>query len=549
MSYNSFIIDGYVDEPACFGVPPYISPYVRYVAGVCKEHGYNPGYMNIDQIRENPALLQSAERSDLIVFISGVTVPGKYIGGRPATGTEIMQIGASLRSPLKCIGGPVVFGSGGGGGCTAVKESFSVYDHVLQGEIASALDSVLLGGSPFGEFDYSKIDRWSVLGSDIIPQHPAFPNVMCELETARGCSRAVTGGCSFCTEAFYGLPKHRAACGIHAEVSALYKAGARHFRLGRQPDLLTYGTKGGGEFPVPNPQIIEELFSGIRKVAPELKTLHIDNINPGTIARHEDESKEALSSIVRWHTSGDLAAFGLESADPLVIRENNLKAQPDDVLRAIEIVNEVGGVRDENGIPHLLPGLNFVLGLSGESEKTYDLNESFLRDVLKRDLLVRRVNIRQVMPFEGTKAYEENTIGKYEKRFRQFKEWVRNEFDLPMLKRVFPAGTVLSDLIIEVEGQTSFGRQLGSYPILAGMPLQIPKGSIIDAVVCDWGFRSVTAIPYPVKINELPASAIKKIPGIGKKKAVKIIAKRPFQSYEELKKVAEDVIPEKYIGF
>lgn len=27
------VIDGYVDEPAVLGVPPYVSTYVRYVAG------------------------------------------------------------------------------------------------------------------------------------------------------------------------------------------------------------------------------------------------------------------------------------------------------------------------------------------------------------------------------------------------------------------------------------------------------------------------------------------------------------------------------------
>jgi radical SAM superfamily enzyme with C-terminal helix-hairpin-helix motif len=33
MSGTAFILDGYVDEPACLGVPPYISPYIRTVAG------------------------------------------------------------------------------------------------------------------------------------------------------------------------------------------------------------------------------------------------------------------------------------------------------------------------------------------------------------------------------------------------------------------------------------------------------------------------------------------------------------------------------------
>ena len=33
------IVDGYVDEPAHFGVPPYISTYPRYVAGALVDGG------------------------------------------------------------------------------------------------------------------------------------------------------------------------------------------------------------------------------------------------------------------------------------------------------------------------------------------------------------------------------------------------------------------------------------------------------------------------------------------------------------------------------
>ncbi len=282
---------------------------------------------------------------------------------------------------------------------------------------------------------------------------------------------------------------------------------------------------------------IEQLFSAIRTAAPNLKTLHIDNTNPATIARHEDAAREALRAIIRHHTSGDVAAFGMETADPAVVAANNLKAQPDEVFRAIEIVNEEGGKRRDN-VPELLPGLNFVCGLAGETEKTYELNEQFLDRVLKAGLIVRRVNIRQVMPFEGTPVYTNNTLGKHDRRFRQFKEFVRNKIDLPMLQRVFPIGTVLRDVRVEVSGDLSFGRQMGSYPILVGIPLRLPERTVTDAVVVDWGMRSVTALPVPVAINTLPASALRWLPGIGKKKVAAVIAKRPFRDLEAYRKVA-----------
>ncbi len=532
-STNALIIDGYVDEPACLGVAPYISPYIREVAGVLVEHGYAPRYVTIDQVRADPALAAAPGRGDLVVMIAGMTVPGAYIGGKPATLTEVQQLGILLREPTTAIGGPITFGYAPGGGRKAIRQAIAGFDVTLSGSPAVALDAWLSGGEAAGAGDYSLTDPWCVAGAGIVGEHPAFPYVMCELETATGCARATVGGCSFCTEPFYGLPRYRSIEGIASEVAALRAAGARHFRLGRQPDLLAYQGRGG-EFPVPRPEVLGELFSAIRENAPDLKTLHIDNINPGTIARHEDAARAALAAIVAGHTPGDTAAFGMETADPAVVAANNLKAVPDDVFRAIEVVNDVGGKRT-GGVPELLPGLNFIVGLAGETPATFDANEAFLRRVLDAGLMVRRVNIRQLMPFEGTAAYEENTLGKHDARFRAFKEWARREFDEPMLRRVFPAGTVLLDVVIEVHGKPSFGRQMGSYPILVGIPLELPARTVLDAVVVDWGMRSVTALPCPVEVNTLPVAALRWIPGVGKKKAATIAARRPFRDLEEFR--------------
>jgi radical SAM superfamily enzyme with C-terminal helix-hairpin-helix motif len=536
MGAEAVILDGYVDEPACLGVPPYISPYIRTVAGVLVEHGCSVRYLTIDQIRTDPAHINTLNAADIVVMIAGATVPGKYLGGTPATLTEIQQVGLALSRPKKLIGGPIRFGYAPEGGQKAIRQAIGGFDAMLPGEPATALDEYLRGVTVEGKLDYARTDPWSVSGSAIIRQHPDYPFVMCELETARGCSHGAAGGCSFCTEPFYGSPNYRSIGGIAAEVGALHSQGARHFRVGRQPDILAYGA-GDGEFPAPRPELVENLFFSIRNAAPELKTLHIDNTNPATIARHEDAAREALRSIVRYHTAGDVAAFGMETADPAVVVANNLKALPDEVFRAIEIVNEVGGVR-RDGIPELLPGLNFVCGLEGETSRTYDLNEQFLSRVLESGLAVRRVNIRQVMPFPGTPAYLKNTLGKNERRFRAFKEFVREKIDYPMLQRLFPQGTVFHDVRIEASGEISFGRQMGSYPLLIGIPLLLAIKTVLDVAVVDWGMRSVTALPVPITINTLPAPALRWVPGIGKKTAAAVIAKRPFKDIEAYQKVA-----------
>jgi radical SAM superfamily enzyme with C-terminal helix-hairpin-helix motif len=110
MPADAWIIDGYVDEPACLGVPPYVSPYIRTVAGVLAGHGYCTRYCTIDQLRADPAFFSCFPKSAVVVMIAGVTVPGNYIGGTPATLTEIQQIGLQVKGPEKFIGGPIGFG-------------------------------------------------------------------------------------------------------------------------------------------------------------------------------------------------------------------------------------------------------------------------------------------------------------------------------------------------------------------------------------------------------------------------------------------------------
>jgi len=153
------------------------------------------------------------------------------------------------------------------------------------------------------------------------------------------------------------------------------------------------------------------------------------------------------------------------------------------------------------------------------------------------------------MPFEGTRAYTENTLGKHERRFKKFKEFVRTRIDLPMLQRVFPIGTVLRDVRVEVSADLSFGRQPGSYPILVGIPLRLPERTVTDTVVVDWGMRSVTALPVPVRINELPASAVRWLPGVGKKKLAAVIARRPFVDMAAYRKVAGSSVVDSVMEF
>ncbi|WP_091932182.1 radical SAM protein [Methanolobus profundi] len=553
---RAIIIDGYVDEPACFGVPPYISPYIRYIAGALRERGLQEkdiSYSTIDEIRIDPTKVSEIiKKADITIIIAGMTVPGKYLRSTPISLGEIESI-FNASNGTNILGGPIRLGFSMEGG---KKAESSLLDNtnaiICKKDIeAFVFDMLAEHTSDLEDIEHrsrsvEEIGRWAVKGAFIIEQHSDYPNVMCELETYRGCGR--DRHCSFCTEPSYGSSDYRPIEDVILEVSSLYGRGARNFRIGRQPDILSYHAKDtGGNIPEPDPLAILNLYKGIRNVAPELKVLHMDNANPGTIATYPEPCKDILKTIVKYHTPGDVAALGMESADPNVVKANNLKAMPDDVFEAIRIINEIGRSRGNNGMPELLPGLNIVHGLIGESKKTFDLNYDFLKSILDSDLLLRRINIRQVMAFPDTPMYgNDELVGKHKKIFLKYKEKIRKDIDLPMLQKVVPVGTILKDVICEVnDGKMCFGRQLGSYPLLIGIPANMPLNTFTDVTVTRHGHRSVTGIPYPLNINTAPIQFIQELPGIGKKQAVKIHQNIPFSDKEDIVKRTgnEEILP------
>lgn len=558
---KALIIDGYVDEPACLGVPPYLSPYPRYMAGALRERGLSEKdihYLAIDTLRENPpGAGELARKADLVIVIAGMTVPGKYLRASPITLGEIETIFRTAHG-VKVIGGPIRLGFSSEGGRAAkgtegkinlsgavlARMALEAFVYDLFKDDANRVSSAKLRDPETVEHRFrttAEIGRWGPGGAFLVRQHPDFPYCMCELETYRGCGREVH--CSFCTEPFYGASDYRPIEDVISEVSSLYSHGARYFRIGRQPDLFSYhGMDTGGPVPKPNPAAIERLYRGIRNSAPELSVLHMDNANPITLAAYPEESEQILKTIIKYHTPGDVSAFGMESADQAVIEANFLKASSEEVFEAIKLVNRFGAVRGANGLPEILPGINFVHGLMGESRKTFQLNYDFLKQVLDSGLLLRRINIRQVMAFPGTSIYgKDEAARKHKKLFLDYKERVRKNIDLPMLRRVVPEGTVLRDVMCEVhENGVTFGRQLGSYPLLIGIPAPLPLRKFIDVTVTGHGMRSITGIPYPLPINTASPNLIRELPGLGRKAADRIIAGLPYTDRADfLKRVSE----------
>ena len=499
MAYT--ILDCYTDEPAGLGVPPYLGTHPRYLAGYLKEK-YNEeiDYITIDDLRaykvaetiaagrsgwvgtrtknikpsqktgiktynltKNFSRIKDVLNETKTLFvILGVQTPGKYLSAVPGTLNEVIALLKELN--LRCkkiLTGPAVFGTQLYGGRFFEKADLSFFDSVTD-----------------FDFSYDDIKDFAIKGSSIIKQIPDLRIV--EIETGHGCRK---GKCSFCIEPIKYSLGFREKEDIIAEVSEFYKSGIEYFRIGKQSDFYAY------------PKAVE-LLEEIRKNFPGIKVLHIDNVDPVSVVN--DKDNRITKAIVKCCTAGNVAALGIESFDPVVIRENCLNSTPEMSYKAIKLLNKFGSEREDNGMPSYLPGINLVFGLKGESKNTSNENLLWLKRILNESLLVRRINIRQVAIFEGTPLFKECGDKFLRKNRRYYWKWrneIRQNIDFPMLKKLVPAGTILKDVRMEIyDGNTTFGRQIGTYPLIVGVKQRLELGKFYNIKVTSHMLRSVVGV-------------------------------------------------------
>ena len=72
----------------------------------------------------------------MVIMVAGVTVPGKYLAGTPATLGEIEQVGSTLRHPETFLGGPILFGFSPQGGTRALQREIAGFPVLLEGSPA-----------------------------------------------------------------------------------------------------------------------------------------------------------------------------------------------------------------------------------------------------------------------------------------------------------------------------------------------------------------------------------------------------------------------------
>jgi radical SAM superfamily enzyme with C-terminal helix-hairpin-helix motif len=475
---NITILDCYTDEASGLGVPPYLGTYPRYLFNKFSIDN-SVKYLTIDDLRlwkqlkgikkeisekektniyiynlTNNKAEETLGKTDLLIVILGVHVPGKYLSAVPGTLNEVLPMLKDINCD-KILTGPAVFGTQLEGGKFFEKEDLSSFKEVKD-----------------YNFSFSNLKKTN---ADILKQIP--DKRVIEIETSRGCK---FGKCSFCTESLKNKFCNRKMEDVLAEVVTYYKAGARHFRIGKQADFYAI------DRPI-------ELLEKINKKCPKIEVLHIDNVNPNSVINKDGE--EITKAIVKYCTSGNIAAFGIESFDPEVVKANQMNTSPTVAMKAIEIINKYGSEIGDNGMPKFLPGLNLIFGLLEERKSTHQKNIESLQHILDSGLMLRRINLRQAVVMPGT-YLEENGGNKFlrknKKYYWKWRNEIRQKIDLPMLKRVVPIGTVLSGVYTEIyDGKTTFCRQMGTYPLIVGVKGRIPLGKKIKVKIVSHMLRSL----------------------------------------------------------
>ena len=366
---NVLILDGYIDEPSSLGVPPFLSPQVRYCYGSAKTGFKEAGisgtikYVTIQQVRDtwgkqrkmhfqlSPTKKSKGRRkrdylgqanledskdldssrvlvpiptdisfpddligeADILVMINNTPVPGNYLRGRPSSRRELTSIASSASRQ----GIPVLSWK------TSVENAIK-----LEKDPDAFLYDLIIGEEPRVRLrTIEEWDAWSLAGAEIISQHPDHSHMLIsEIDTLKGCVRYINGGCVFCTDPLEHF-RMRSVDSVLREVDALVGHGGRNIRLAGSC-ILSFQADGIGETdrPKPNPLKLERLFKGIRKRLPSdgsSGVFHTDNANAGIIAAHPNESREVLKSLVKYATPGNSLSLGLESADPVVVEKSH----------------------------------------------------------------------------------------------------------------------------------------------------------------------------------------------------------------------------------
>ncbi|MGH3622438.1 MAG: radical SAM protein [Sciscionella sp.] len=489
MSETVAILDCYTVEPSGLGVPPYLSTYVRdaYSALSTARPDADVRYLTIDDVRwclngaapytapplsdpltysatiNRDAAIKILRDATLVVVVAGDAVPSVHLHAQNGSVDEIACAMAYVRGQRVLLGPLATY---------AIAEP-AVYTGLFDALHTHTVTSrdLLAGSRAAAGYARLRSDRGSYAG--LVEQLGWRP--IAEIELYRGCTRKRF--CSFCNEPVKASAvDFRAVDDILDEVGRLSAAGVRNFRLGQQTCFFSYQHRDAAA--------IERLLAGVHKLCPRLDVLHIDNADPLAVA--SPAGLRIAKLVTEYCTEGNCAPMGIESFDPVVVQRNALTCTPQILLRAVEHINTVGAERGPGGLPRLLPGLNLVYGLPGETHRTHLTNLSWLARIHEAGLMCHRTNVRQARAFPGTPLAAMAEIDPPSiEYFETCKADIDHTWDKPMKARVYPQGLHVSRLhAFFVTSRGTWFRRLGSYSIqIVEQGVSAPRYESADLMV------------------------------------------------------------------
>lgn len=462
MKADTVILDCYTDEPSGYGVRPFLGTHQLHLSQVLALMGIPHVYLTIDDLRFASAegrgdiqgpdtdistvnrtvncrdALQIIRDARTIYVIMGCFVEYKYFSSKPPKSDEVYGFLASVPAKIvlfyvlgTSLGVGPDFASSRLSNTVAAVEHGNAYRYAWLGHGSTA-------GMDLSDPDYDLLAKIGRVPPPLLSQ--LSRPIIAEIETGTGCN---TPTCTYCIECLRRRRVvYRQPADVVAHMSCLYQQGVRHFRLGRQPNFFHFGHHDAGA--------VERLLSGIREACPDLRVLHIDNANAGSVVT--SAGRRIARLVARYCTSGNVAPLGIESFDPHVRTATNISGSVDEVFEAIRVLNEAGAERGEDGLPRLLPGINLIDGLPGESQSTHPTNVSALERIYNSGLMTYRLFFRTLTPPTGT-SLTPSVVPMREGYGVRHSEIV-DRFVLPMQSRVYPIGTVISGdwEAIQVEG-------------------------------------------------------------------------------------------------
>ncbi len=170
------------------------------------------------------------------------------------------------------------------------------------------------------------------------------------------CPQGIPPGCGYCSiPSLYGPPKSRDRGSILEEIRGLVEIGVRRVVLSGA-DFLEYGREELASGPLthpsepgPNARAIEDLLEGIKSISEDhLLFFEVENVKPCLV-------NEEIAMILGKYLKGTPIHVGVETGDPGHADLIGRPCGPEEALRAIKLLREVG-LRPYAYFIHSLPG-------------------------------------------------------------------------------------------------------------------------------------------------------------------------------------------------